>query len=207
MEDSMKLYYSPGACSLAGHIALREAGIPFESERVDLQSKVTASGADFAAANPKGYVPALMLDDGEVVTENLAVLDYIATQAPTLGLDGPLGRTRLLEGLAYISTELHKSFGPFFKGAGATEKAKAGAHIGKRLQYLADRMGGDYLFGDRPSVADFYLLVTLLWADKFAIAIPAPLAALRNRLEARPAVRAAMRAEGLIRSPVLAPAG
>jgi glutathione S-transferase len=202
----MKLYYSPGACSLAAHIALREAGIPFESEKVDLHAKVTASGADFTVVNPKGYVPALVLDSGETVTENLAVLDYIATQAPTLGLEGPLGRTRLLEGLAYVSTELHKSFKPFFKGAGDAEKAKSGAYVTKRMQYLADRLHGDYLFGDHPGVADFYLFATLLWADKFAVEIPTPLATLRDLLKARPAVQAAMRAEGLVRPRVLAPA-
>ncbi len=125
----MKLYYSPSACSLAAHIAFREAGIHFESEKVNLHTKVTASGADFNIVNPKGYVPALVLDSGELVTENLAVLDYIATQAPALRVEGPLGRTRLLEALAYISTELHKSFRPFFKGAGDAEKAKSGAYI------------------------------------------------------------------------------
>ena len=109
----MKLYYHPGACSLSGQIALREAGRPFESEDVDLQSKRTAAGANFSAINPKGYVPALQLDTGELITENLAVLDYIAAENPALGLDGWLGRTRLLETLAYISTELHKSFKPF----------------------------------------------------------------------------------------------
>jgi glutathione S-transferase len=108
----MKLYYHPGACSLSSQIALREAGRPFVMEDVDLQSKRTEAGANFNAINPKGYVPALQLDTGELVTENLAVLDYIAAEHPALGLDGRLGRTRLLETLAYISTELHKSFKP-----------------------------------------------------------------------------------------------
>ena len=192
----MKLYYSPGACSLADHIALREAGIPFDSERVDLKSKVTASGADFNYVNPKGYVPALLLDDGEVVTENIAVLDYIASRAPVLGLEGPCSRTRLLEGLAYISTELHKAYEPLFTGARDAEQASEA--ITNRMQYLADRIEGDYLFGDKPSVADFYLFVTLLWAEKFAVMIPVQLAALRDRLEGRRAVQAAMRAEDLI---------
>ena len=98
----MKLYYSPGACSLADHIALHEARLAFEHESVDLKAKTTASGADFTVINPKGYVPALVLDSGEMVTENLAVLEWIAGQNPALGLDGPLGRTRLLEALAYI---------------------------------------------------------------------------------------------------------
>ena len=104
----MKLYYCPGACSLAEHIALHEARLAFERESVDLEAKTTASGADFPAINPRGYVPVLVLDNGETVTENLAVLDWIAGQDPALGLDGPLGRTRVLEALAYISTEVHR---------------------------------------------------------------------------------------------------
>src|SRR5688572_27861000 len=118
----MKLFYSPAACSLADHIALEDAGVAFELERVDLKSKITESGADFTAINPKGYVPALVLDSGETLTENLAVLDWIATQHPSLGLDGPLGRTRLLEALAYIATEVHKSFKPFFAKGSEDEK-------------------------------------------------------------------------------------
>jgi glutathione S-transferase len=194
----MKLYYAPGACSLAGHISLREAGIPFDAERVNLKSKATASGADFNRINPKGYVPALMLDNGELVTENIAVLAYIAGQAPALGIAGPLGRTRLLECLAYISTELHKAYKPIFVGAGDGEKAKAGKAITQRMQYLADRIDTDYLFGSNPGVADFYLFVMLLWAEKFGVTVPAPLDALRERIEKRQAVRTAMTAEGLI---------
>ncbi|MGH2413645.1 MAG: glutathione binding-like protein, partial [Microcystaceae cyanobacterium] len=177
----MKLYYSPGACSLADHIALHEARLAFEHESVDLKAKTTASGADFTAINPKGYVPALVLDSGETVTENIAVLDWIARQEPALGLDGTLGRTRLLEALAYISTEVHKSFKPMFTGASDHEKAKAREMVTKRLQLLADGIEGDYLFGERPSVADCYLFVMLLWSDKFGIAIPEPLPALRDR--------------------------
>lgn len=193
----MKLYYHPGACSLSSQIALREAGRPFESEDVDLQSKRTKGGADFNAINPKGYVPALRLDNGEILTETLAVLDYIAAEHPELAPDGPLGRTRLLEGLAYVSTELHKSFEPFFSGGMWPDKANAAYDITRRMQFLADTMHGDYLFGDRPSVADFYLFVTLLWADKFGVDVPEKLVALRHRLEARPAVQAALQAEGL----------
>jgi glutathione S-transferase len=193
----MKLYYTPGACSLADHIALREAGLAFDSERVDLKTKITASGADFTAINAKGYIPTLVLDDGAVLTENIAVLDYIAGKAPALGLDGPLGRTRLLEALAYISTELHKSFKPFVRGASDADKAEAGAQITRRMTYLADRLGGAYLFGDQPSAADCYLFVMLRWADRFGVAIPAPLVALRDRFAARPAAQAALAAEGL----------
>src|SRR6188768_264996 len=102
---SMKLYYSPGACSLASHIALLEGGLDFELERVDLKSKLTETGADFNTINTKGYVPALVLDSGDVVTESAAVLEWVAARAPALGIPGPLGRTRLIESLVYLSTE------------------------------------------------------------------------------------------------------
>lgn len=188
----MKLYYSPGACSLASHVALLESGLDFELERVDLKSKLTETGADFATINTKGYVPALVLDSGDVVTENIAVLDWIATQAPKLGLEGPLGRTRLLQALAYISTEVHKSFKPFFVGASEEDKAKADKYINKRLRWLADRKVGKYLFGNEPTVADFYLFVTLRWAAKFGIAVPEALVSLQSRMMERPQVQSAI---------------
>lgn len=191
----MKLYYAPGACSLADHIALLEAGLDFELERVDLKRKTTASGADFTAINAKGYVPALVLDDGEMLTENIAVLDWIATRHPALGLEGPLGRTRLLEALAYISTEIHKDFKPFFAGAGTEEKLRAQAQIIRRLQWLVERMRKPYLFGSEPTVADFYLFVTLRWAAKFGIVVPEPLAGLREHMLTRPNVQAAIEFE------------
>ncbi|HWF00707.1 MAG TPA: glutathione S-transferase N-terminal domain-containing protein, partial [Caulobacteraceae bacterium] len=122
----MKLYYSPGACSLADHIALHEAGLAFEHERVDLKSKRTEGGEDYAQINPKGYVPALTLDSGETLSENVAILDWIAHQDTALKPSGPLGHTRLLEALAYISTEIHKGFKPFFSGGSGEEKTKAG---------------------------------------------------------------------------------
>src|SRR5262249_9701430 len=102
----MKLYYSPGACSLATHVSLLEAGLVFELVRVDLKRKMTAGGVDYTTINSKGYVPALLLDDGELITENLAVLDWITTQFPALGIAGKLGRTRLLEALGYLATEI-----------------------------------------------------------------------------------------------------
>ncbi len=193
----MKLFYFPGACSLSAHIALLEAGQQFDIESVDLKSRRTASGADFLAINPKGYVPALVLDTGEAITENIAVLDWIVARSPSLGVAGPLGRTRLLETLAYISTEVHKSFKPFFTAGSDDEKARARALIDRRLQLPAERMRGPYLFGSEPTVADFYLFVMLLWAGKFGLAIPRPLQALRDRMLERPAVQAAMQAEGL----------
>jgi len=193
----MKLYYSPGACSLATHIALQEAGAAFDSERVDLRTKTTASGGDYTAISAKGYVPELILDDGAPLSENIAVLDYLAGQYPQLGLEGPLGRTRLVEALAYISTEVHKSYKPFWRGGSDEDKAAAGAYITKRLDYLADRVGGDYLFGDKPSVADFYLFVMLAWAERFGVTVPAALVPVYANLKARPAVQATLAAEGL----------
>ena len=126
---------------MADHIALHEAGLRFEHEKVDLKAKKTESGEDFAKINPKGYVPALLLDSGAMVTENVAILDWIAHQAPALVPSGDLGHTRLLEALAYISTELHKNFKPLFAGGSDEEKQKARETITKRLNYLADQHG------------------------------------------------------------------
>jgi glutathione S-transferase len=194
----MKLYYSPRACSLADHIALLEWGVAFERESVDLKTKRTASGADFNEITRKGYVPALILDNGEVLTENIAVLDWLATQHPALGVPGNLGRTRLLEALAFISTEVHRNFKPMWHASGDAQKAQARATISKLLDILSDSLAGDYLFGEAPSVADFYLFVMLLWAERFDVDTPAPLVALRQRMASRPAVQAAMLHEGLI---------
>ena len=194
----MKLYYSPLACSLADHIALLEAGASFEREAVNLKTKRTASGEDFTAINRKGYVPALVLDSGETLTENVAVLDWIASQYPALQVEGPLGRTRVIEALTYVSTEIHRSFKPMWHLGDEAELAKARATISHQFDFFADGLKTDYLFGDRPSVADFYLFVMLLWSDKFDVAIPEPLRALRGRMLARPAVRTALQEEGLI---------
>ncbi len=194
----MKLYYSPGACSLADHIALHEAQLTFEHEKVDLKAKRTESGADYATINPKGYVPALTIDSGETLTENVAILDWIAQQNTALRPSGPMGQTQLLQALAYVSTELHKSFKPFFAGASDEDKKKAGELIGKRLAYLDERMDGDFLFGDSISAADAYLFVMLLWAAKVGLDVPAKMAAFRDRMKERPAVQKAMKHEGLL---------
>jgi len=194
----MKLYYAPLACSLADHIALHEAGVDFERERVDLQTKLTETGRRLGDISAKNYVPVLVLDDGAVLTENIAVLDWIAGTYPVLGLGGPLGRTRLVEALTFISTEIHRAFKPFWHSGTQAEKAKATAIINEHMLYFATRMDGDYLLGDHPSVADFYLFVMLLWARRFGVAVPEALAALRERLAARPAVRLAMAQEGLL---------
>lgn len=192
----MILYLSPGACSLASHIALHEVGASFDHEQVDLKSKKTSDGRDFLKINPKGYVPALALDGGELLTENIAILDWIAGNYGQLGHDGALGRTRLLETLAFISTELHKSFKPLFADGSDSEKQQARKAIRQRLQFLAERLTGDYILGDRLTVADCYLFVVLQWADKFAIEIPPALARYRARLMSRPSVEKALRDEG-----------
>ena len=194
----MKLYLSPGACSLADDIALHEAHIDFDPVRVDLKTKRTEDGRDYAQINPKGYVPALKLDDGQVLTENVAILSWIADQDPSLAPAGPMGRYRLLEALAFITAEIHKSFKPFFKpDASDAEKRAAGEMLGRRFGYLAERMKDDYLFGNQVSVADAYLFVMCLWAQKNGLTLPDPLPAFVGRMKARPAVRLALEHEGL----------
>ena len=159
----MKLYLTPGACSLADHIAMHEAGLAFDRIRVDLEKR-TEDGEDYTEINPKGYVPALVLDDGQLLTENVAILSWVADRDPKLAPGGELGRTRLIEMLAFIATELHKSFkGSFFPTSDAEKKA-AEDTIRKRLDFLAGRLRGDYLFGSAFSVADAYLYVMLRWA-------------------------------------------
>lgn len=194
----MKLYYAPGACSLASRISLHEAGVPAAFERVNLRTKLTDRGLDFGAINPKGYVPALELDQGETVTENLAVLSLIADRYPALGPVGQLGRTRLLEMLAFISTEIHKGFKPFFQlESSSAERERAAEAIAGRLDYLCERVGELYLFSARFTVADAYLFVTLRWARAFGVRVPLSLLGYFERVEARPAVRRALAEEGL----------
>lgn len=196
-ERAMILYLSPGACSLADHIALHEAGLPFERVTVDLKTRRTGDGRDYTAINPKGYVPALDLGGGDVLTENIAILSWVADQAPALAPGGKDGRYRLLEMLAYISTEVHKSFKPLFDPkAGDDARQAAKDAIGKRLEFVAGRLKGDHLLGDF-SVADAYLFVMLMWAKKNGIGLPGPLPAYFERIGARPAVRLALKHEGL----------
>ena len=194
----MKLYYAIGACSLADRIALDEAGLPAQFERVDLHTRTTETGADYAAINPKGYVPALVLDTGEMVTENIAILSWIAEQSPQLRPEGPLGWFRLLEALAYISTEIHKSFHPYFApGATPEEKALAGKTVTKRMEYLAASLNDDYLLGPKFTVADAYLFVIMTWAKHNEVEIPSQLLPYYDRVKARPAVAKALASEGL----------
>lgn len=200
----MKLYYALGACSQAAHIVLHEAALDHTSEAVDLRTKTTASGADYFAINPKGAVPALEVDDGEILTENGAVLQYLGDYARDDALLPRAGirRYRVVEWLAYLGSEVHKSFGPLFNPA-ASEEIKQGARdlIGKKFDYLEQQFeGNDYLTGATMTAADPYLFVMLGWTGKFGIDLKRwpNLAAFRERMMARPAVRAVLRAEGLL---------
>ena len=194
----MILYLAPGACSLADHIALHEAGLNFDQVKVDLKTHRTEDGRDYTVINPKGYVPALLLNSGEILTENIAILSWISDRSMP-ALFGDFVRYRLLEALAYVSTEIHKSFKPYFT-PGATEdaKASAGQTILKRLTFIAERLNQDYLLGAGFSVADAYLFVMLMWARKNGLSLPVPLPAYFERMKARPAVQRSLKEEGLL---------
>jgi len=198
----MKLYFSPGACSLSPHIALREAGLSFDLEQVDLKTKKTKSGADFREINPKGYVPALQLDDGQVLTEGPAIVQYVADRKPESGLApaaGTLARYRLQEWLNYISTELHKAFGPLFNPkTPAEQKEQIKEGLGARFDYLSKHLGNQpYLMGEAFTVADGYLFTVLRWTKMVEIDLTKwpVLAAYVARIGDRPAVHAALAAE------------
>jgi glutathione S-transferase len=160
----MKLYLAPGACSLADHIALHEAGLEFDRIQVDLKTRRTENGDDFNAVNPKGYVPALVLDDGQLLTENGAILCWLAEQAPKLAPPGELARIRLIEMLAFIATELHKPFIRVIFPNSDAEEDVVRKMIAKRFDFIAERLAGPYLFGSECGVADAYLYVMLRWA-------------------------------------------
>lgn len=198
----MKLYYAPRTCSLSPHIVLLELGLPFEAVRVDNRTKLTEHGDDFLAINPKGYVAALELDNGEVLTEGTAIVQYLADLRPEAGLapaNGTLQRVRLQEWLNFISGEIHAGMSPLFNAAIPEEvKAIFRARLFKRFDYLEVALGqADYLLGNRFGVADAYLFTVLGWVDFFAIDLaPWPaLAAFRARIVGRPQVQAAVRAE------------
>ena len=197
----MKLYYSPGACSQAAHILLHETQLPHDSEAVDIRAHRTASGGDYLAINPKGSVPALVIGD-EVLTENGAILQYIGDKAgnETLLPGAGMERYRVIEWLAYLGSEVHKSFGPLFNPASSDEvKASAREMVAKKFDFLEQSLEGrDYLAGPSMTVADPYLFAMLGWTN-FGIDLAKwpNLAALRQRMEQRPSVQAVLRAEGL----------
>ncbi len=200
----MKLYFSPGACSLSPHIVLREAGLDFTTEQVDLRTKQAAGGSDYRQVNPKGSVPALMLKDGAVLTEGPAIVQFLADLVPEkqlVPLAGSFERYRLIEWLNYIATEMHKGFGPLFnRGASAEARDNAITGLAVRFGHVARSLEGrDYLMGERFTVADAYLFTVLNWCGFAGVDLaPWPvLQAYQGRVAARPAVRQALRAEGL----------
>lgn len=200
----MKLYYTPGACSLAPHIAAREAGVPLELEKVDLGSKKTAGGSDYLKVNPKGYVPALALDDGTTLTEAGAILQYLGDRAA--GLMPPAGsmeRYREVEWITFISSEIHKGFGPLWDPSASEEVKKAARErLAKRLAYVDQAIAGrDFLMGSTFTVADAYLFTILNWSGMTGVDLSphANLQAFQKRVGARPKVQEALRAEGLLK--------
>lgn len=194
----MKLYYSPGACGMACRISLHEAGIEAEFERVDLKSKVTEHGQDCTAVSPKGYVPLLVLDDGTKVTEIDAVLDLLVELGPKLGPGRPWSRTRLLEMLSYLSTELHIAFKPFWHSESDADKTLAATAVARCLEFLESHIYELYLFGPRFTVADAYLFVMLRWARGFGVPVSAELNGYFERVLEHASVRRALAEEGLI---------
>lgn len=202
----MKLYYSPGACSLSPHIVLREAELELELVKVDTKAKKTAKGEDFLAINQKGYVPVLETSDGERLTEGPAIVQYVADLVPQKTLaprNGTFARYRLQEWLNYITSELHKSFGPLFDPHTPEDyKPVAKAHIIKRLEFVDTALGKQpYLMGEGFTVADAYLFTVTSWTRIVGVDIQhlSRVGELMARMRERPAVQAALRAEGLLK--------
>ncbi len=202
----MKLYYAPGACSMATHIVLREAGFKFDLEKVDLRAKKTAGGDDYNQVNPKGYVPAIRLDDGQVLTEGAAIMQYLADQKPESGLApkaGSLERYRLMEWLNFIATEIHKTFAPLWNPKTPEEtKENQRNLLARRFDFLDSQLKGRrFLTGDNFSVADAYLFTVLNWTNtmKFDLGRWPAIKDYMARVAARPKVTETMKAEGLIK--------
>jgi glutathione S-transferase len=202
----MKLYFSPGACSLSPHIVLIEAGLPFTAVRVDTKTKKTATGADYFAINSKGAVPALQLDDGRVLTEGPAIVQYLADLAPTSKLAPPAGtweRYQLAEILNYLTSEVHKAYGPLFNPAASAEvKETALTNLGKKFDWLSGFLGDkQYSLGSTFTCADAYLFTLLNWTGFLKIDLGKwpVLAAFHARVAQRPKVQETLKAEGLIK--------
>jgi glutathione S-transferase len=201
----MKLYYLPGACSLASNIALREAGVPFEMVLVNRADKRTADGQDFNQVNTKGYVPTLQLDDGQVLTENVAVLSYIGSLKPEKKLapaPGTLESYRLLEALSFVNSEIHKNMAALFVNKTEEVQQYAKGNLAKRLGWLDGALAGKTFFmGNDLTVADCYLCTALSWAPHAGVdlSLYPNVKAYYDRVAARPSVLAALKAEGLIK--------
>lgn len=203
----MKLYYSPGACSLSPHIALLEAGLPYDLVKVDLRAKKLENGDDYLTVNPKGQVPALKLDSGEMVTEGPVIVQMIADQAKDKHLAparDTAERYKLLEWLNFITTELHKNFSPLFAPALSDDtKAFFKDRLAAKFKYLDSQLAGrDYLMGRQFTVADGYLFVMLSWAERLKLDLSGfpNLTAYKARVAARPKVQEALIKEGLLRA-------
>ena len=201
----MKLYYAPGACSLAAHIVLHESGLSFEIDKLNVPTKTTSTGEDYMLINPKGYVPAIKLDDGSILTEGPVIMQYIADLNSGSGLApkaGTMERYRLQEWLTYIGTEIHKSFSPLFNKTASDEvKNNARNMLAKRIGYVeAQLVNKPYLMGDNFTVADAYMFVVTSWSSHVGFDLtPFPrINEYMARIAARPGVQAAMKAEGLI---------
>lgn len=202
----MKLYYAPGACSMAPHIVAREAGHAFDLEKVDIPNKKTADGGDYWKINPKGYVPALVLDDGQVVTEVGVICQYLADQKPESGLIAKLGtmeRYHQMETLNFAATEIHKQIGALYnpKMTPEMKEVQMGA-IGRRFNSLEKMLDGKpYIMGDKFTVADAYLFTVLNWTKKFGIDVSQwpNIKAYMARVAERPKVQETMKAEGLLK--------
>ncbi|MHB1565847.1 MAG: glutathione transferase GstA [Acidiferrobacter sp.] len=202
----MKLYFAPGACSLAPHIVINEARLPCQYEKVDLGNHQTEHGADYTKINPKGYVPALLLDSGELLTEVGVIVQYLADQKPTSHLvaaAGTLARYRQMEWLSFISTEIHKQLGPFFRPTTPAEtKEQQLQLLGRRFDYLVEQLkGGAFLTGETFTVADAYLFTVLSWTTflKLDTSRWPALGAYLGRVRARPAVTQTLKDEGLLK--------
>jgi glutathione S-transferase len=201
----MQLYYTPGACSLSPHIVALEAGIPLTLEKVDLKTHKTVKGEDYYTVNPKGYVPALKLDDGNTLTEGPAIVQYLADLKPESGLapkNGTFARYKLQEWLTFINGEIHKAFGTLFGNPSETERKQAIDKINKRFTYVEKELGEKpFLTGDIFTVADAYFFVMLNWAHHFKIDLAAypKLKAYFSRVASRPKVHEAMKEEGLVK--------
>jgi glutathione S-transferase len=203
----MKLYYSPGACSLAPHIVAREAGLSLDLEKIDLANRTTASGRSYLEVNPKGYVPALQVQDGTVMTEVSALIQYLADQAPQAGLIPAAGtpeRYKVLEWIGFIATEIHKGFGPLWNPTTPDAvKQAAKERLFQRFAYVDQQLDGrSYLTGERFTVADAYLFVVVNWTNFHGLSLGdyKNLAAFMERVAARPKVQEALQAEGLLKA-------
>src|SRR5687767_2877682 len=192
----MKLYCAPGFTSLADHIAMLEAGIRFDVVKVDIETKQIEGGGRYTDINPTGYVPALVFDDGEVLTENVAILAWVADRAPELAPQGHLGRYRLLEMLSFIASETHKRF-PTYLALPEDVREPIAEDILRWFRFAADRLERGFLFGERFTVADPYLCQLAWGAAQLGFSLPEPLSDYVARIEGRPAVQAALRREGL----------